>query len=342
ATANEHYSTAYEKTVQMMQSINQQQTSGIDYSSRLSSDQVDNVNKLTNNIKSFSQSEGINETLGGKILASVSGGSPSFIGFKTNLEASGYGEYASRENFDKALEFSKQHNISKSLSLGTSIAENKNLNVSDSEGSSYNDAINNSLRQARSFDESSSYHYNLSEGLNESAANVIEKSASINKNYAQEFVQSLASRRIEGDASGEPLGMSGAYALLRSNSPDKRAMVESFARTFKAEKSSEIFNKTLSKLQSDYSGKYQNNLSDFKSENNLEISNNHSDMIAAGPPDMNRSAIDNGNFKYNIPMQMEQNRYKIRTSDNSSDVIKTVKEKQDSTVHNVNKYKVFD
>ncbi|MDA0967641.1 MAG: conjugal transfer protein TraG N-terminal domain-containing protein [Proteobacteria bacterium] len=343
ATANEHYSTAYEKTVQMMQSINQQQTSGIDYSSRLSSDQSNAVDKLNFSIQKFATNEGVSEAIGGKMLASVSGSSPNFFGFKTSLEASGYGEYASRENFDKALEFSKQHNLKETLSIGTTISENQNLNISDSQGNSYNDAINNSLRQARSFDESSSYHYNLSEGLNESAANVSEKSASINKNYAQEFVQSLSSRRIEGDASGETLGISGAYALLRSNSPDKRAMVESFARTFQAEKSSEIFNITLSKLQSGYSGKYQNNLSDFKSENNLEISNKHSDMITAGPPDMNRTAIDNDNFKYNIPMQIEQNRYQVRTSDNNSDETRrSVKNKQNSLVHKLNKYKMTD
>ena len=53
ATANEHYSTAYEKTAQMMQTINQQQTSGIDYSSRLSSDQMDMVDKFTNSIHKF-------------------------------------------------------------------------------------------------------------------------------------------------------------------------------------------------------------------------------------------------------------------------------------------------
>jgi len=342
ATANQHYSTAYEKTAQMMQTIGQQQTSGIDYSSRLSSEQMNAVEKLNQASQKFAQTEGISEAIGGKMLASVSGGTPSFFGFKGSLEASGYGEYASKENFEKAKDFSSQHNLKETLSLGTSIAENKNLNLSDSEGNSYNDAINNSLRQARSFDESSSYHHNLSKGLSESASKVSDNSASINKNFAQEFVNSLASRRIEGDASGEPIGKSGALALLRSNSPDKRAMVESFARDFQAEKVSEMYNNTMSKLQSGYSDQYNENLENIRTEQHAEITNKNSEMISAGPIDMNRPAIDNDNFKYNIPMQMEMNRHKVRTSDNNSDTEKTVKEKQDSTVHNLNKYKVFD
>ena len=343
ATANQHYSTAYEKTAQMMQTISQQQTSGVDYSSRLSSDQMNAVEKYNNATKSFSNSENISETIGGKMLASVSGRTPSFFGFKTSLEASGYGEYASKENFDKAKQFADQHNLKDTLSLGTSIAESQNLNITDSEGNSLSDGINNSLREARSFDESSSYHHNLSKGLSESASKVSDNSASINKNFGQEFVDYLAKFRLEGNADPESLGRSGAIALLSSNSPDRRAIVDNMAGNFQEMKANEIYNNTMSKLQSGYSDQYQENLANIRTEQHNDILNKNSDMISAGPLDMNHPAVDNDNFKYNIPMQIEQNRYKVRTSDNNSDETKRkVEEKQDSLIHNVNKYKVLD
>ena len=130
ATANQHFSTANEKVFQMAHAINQQQASGIDYSSRLSSDQSNAVEKMSQAVQKFSQAEGITETISTRMLASASIGG-GFKFFKGNLEASGSGEYASKENYDKAKDFIEQNSLKDYLTIGRTLAESKNLNLSE-------------------------------------------------------------------------------------------------------------------------------------------------------------------------------------------------------------------
>lgn len=323
--ASYEMSAALNTAGQMMHTIGQQQASGVDYSSRLSSEQSQAVENMTSHVKRFAQSEGLSENVGGKVLTSVAA-SKSFMMFKGSLEASGYGEYASRENYEKAKDYAEQHNLRDSLSIGTSIAENKTFNLSDSEGNSYSDTINNHLNQARSFSQQESEYATKGQSFSSKASEVKENGLSTNKDMSNEFVQWLPNQ-LHLDGSGREIGESGAHQILSGNSVNSQRYLEHYLSSFSHYKEQSMFKEIENNLSgntasnNNFREQQEQVVRDFHQKNgNLHLAPSH-------------NANDNSMMQYNVPMQIEEGRYGVKASDQSGGrkIVDEVEDEQNSS-----------
>lgn len=325
--SSKHLSTALEKTGQLMYTMGQNQASGIDYRNDINSNQSKAIEDFNSHTTKFAQQENISTALATKILAGVSAGA-SWAGFKASLEGSG--EVAARSSFDHAQDYAKLHGIKDVLSVGTSLAENKNLNISDSHGHSLTDGINTNLRDAKSLDENSNMHHSKSQSFNESASKVKENSSSINRDQGQKYMEWLENQHYPGSASPYPMGRSGAKEILSSTSPTKIAVNEAMQQKFMDEQSGAIVKQYYPNNTNDMEREFANKSGEIGRSKQEAINASFSDRKIQ-IQDINKSIssppVNNNNLKNEVPAKIDARNHRI---DNDKDGGHALEEK----IHN--------
>lgn len=296
---------AYDKTGQMINSLNHSEMNGTDYRSSLSMDQNEALKHYSQSTKKFAESERISEDVASDLFLSAS---------LSKLGVSGggsvKGSYASNEVAERARDWAEQNSLHDDISKIQSIAKQNNVNITDSEGNSYNQSINASLRNAQSYDESYREHTNKALSFNKAASQTQDNSASINRNVIQEYVEWLPSQPYQGKEHEGPMGQAQANDVLTSSAPTKGYMRQDYLNRFMEEKANQevkaLYNNNVPEANID--NRYESSQDRFRETlpNSLTDNfNNNLSTIEGSGTVIRQNMQGNDNFRGNVSEKIE-------------------------------------
>jgi conjugal transfer mating pair stabilization protein TraG len=289
------------------------------FEQNLSSEQKDSFSKINTAVSDFAKEHGITREkaseIFGNIGAGLKGGTSVTSGGKSigaEVNIGGDYRYSDRDSdqlhYKEALNYSKQHHLSKDFAVVKSAMESNRFNLTDSKGES----INESFNKAASFTKEASQHFEAAKRYSDEARYTRSHSAEIDRNYNQELWGWLNSK-YDKEAAAQ---------ITNPNNTDKTILNKEI-NSFMSDKFGEIERVEKPNLSSEYN----RNSSSFKQSQQIENENPYSFS-------QNTKSIDNSNLQHSSAKSFGEVQKTINDAktDNSAlgrKVIEKVKEEQD-------------
>lgn len=248
------------------------------FEQNLSSEQRESFSRINNAATDFAKEHGISREKSAEILASVGAGINGAIGGKAvggNLSLNGNAQISGRNSdqhhYKEALNYSRQHHLSQDFQTVTSAMQSNRFNLTDSRGES----INQNFNTAASLHKDASQHFEAAQRYSEQQQYIRANSASIDRNYTQDFWRELE----------EKYGTHSATSITNPSNRDKSVLNQEIDQ-FMSNKFHEIedvqkpnleaeYNRSSSKFESDHQPIRQSqkgNPYDFSEEKSIDNS----------------------------------------------------------------------
>lgn len=164
------------------------------FEKNLSSEEKSAFSRVNNAVSDFAQERGITREKAAEIFGNIGAGIGSAIGIpgtggKLGLSGDAKGGYAytsrdsDQDHYKEALNYSRQHSLSKDFATVQSAAQSNRLNFSDSKGESISETFNT----ATSLNRESGQHFENAKRYSEQQQYIRSNSAEIDRNYNQEL-----------------------------------------------------------------------------------------------------------------------------------------------------------
>lgn len=203
------------------ESMNDGMTQGV------SAEQAKSLNKGTNLIKKFATDNNITAEKAAELFGSVSAGGGVFVsasvGGKTSASA------VDRENYLKAAEYAKTHNLDEAMKESTQTAKNLSHTLSDEHSRRLASDVSGSYEKGMSERREASKSFSEAESLSQQATNMRANSASINAQYEQPFIEWL-SKQPRDNTNGGTIGFRGAVDMAARDPGQVAAYGSQFMR----------------------------------------------------------------------------------------------------------------
>ncbi len=198
------------------------------YTQGLSNEARDSFNKITRATEEFGKQHHLDLNKSAEVLASASVGI-GYDKFSMKAETSGKLSAVDQETYRQAQNYTKEQNLSHDFNLIKSEAKAKHLNFVDEQGQS----INQNFDKAASLQESASEHFRRAQTFAQVKQHLESNSASIDRDYNQEFFNYVKDNRAEGNSAK-------AAELFNANNPQNREILDNEADQFIKNKFGEL------------------------------------------------------------------------------------------------------
>lgn len=233
------------------------------YEQNFSSEEKLSFNRINNAVNDFAQEHGITREksaeIFGNIGAGIKGGGNFSGGGKligADISIGGDYRYSDRDSdqshYKEAMNYSKQHSLSKDFAVVQSAMESNRFNITDSSGESISETFNS----ASTLNKEAGQHFENAKRYSELQSHVKSNSSEIDRNYNQELWGELVSK----------YGESGALNITNPSNHDKSILNQEI-NEFIGNKSEEFRNIKTPNL----SMEYKNGESNFEAKNNSAI-----------------------------------------------------------------------
>jgi len=177
------------------------------YEQNFSSEEKSAFSRINNAVNDFAQEHGITREKSAEIFGNIGGGIKGGIGSSSNSNSIGAevnfgGEYrysdrdSDQFHYKEAINYSKQHQLSKDFATVESAIQSHRLNFTDSRGESINETFSN----ANSLSKESGQHFENAKRYSEQQQYIKTHSAEVDRNYNQELWGSLVNKYGEYEA----------------------------------------------------------------------------------------------------------------------------------------------
>ncbi|NBV06290.1 MAG: conjugal transfer protein TraG [Proteobacteria bacterium] len=288
----------------------------------LSSEERSAFSRINNAVSDFAQEHGITREKSAEIFGNIGVGIGSAIGIpgtggKLGLSGDAKGGYAynsrdsDQQHYKEALNYSRQHSLSKDFATVQSAVQSNRLNFNDSRGESISETFNT----AASLNRESGQHFEKARRYSEMENNIRSRSAEYDESYNQEFWGELVAK----------YGSHRAAEITNPSNQDKTILNREIG-SFIDQKTEEI-----SKIQRpNFESEYNANSAKFSGSNDLyKVSNQNPYQFSNSYQQIDNSNLEEITSEKFSDTKQKIDQAQINNSDLGKKVIHKVREEED-------------